>query len=169
MDLYLFRDYLGLYAPIILFILSLFVLRNMRSYLQFFVSGFILNNILNIILKLLIKEPRPSKDKKAIEIGVINGARISFDKFGMPSGHAQICGYFIIFITMVLNNPLITCLYLLISIISLFQRYLYNNHSILQLIIGFIIGCGVGYVTYKIGNKHIMGNIKMKMNENGPL
>ena len=169
MDLYLLRDYVGLYAPIILFILSLFLLRNMTTYLQFFVSGFILNNILNIILKLAIKEPRPSKDQKAIEIGVVNGARIGFDKFGMPSGHAQNCGYCVSFITMTLNNPFITCLYLLISVISLFQRYLYNNHSILQLVIGFIVGGSFGYVTYIFGNKYITGNIKMKMDENGPL
>lgn len=169
MDLYKLRDYIGLYAPLILFMLSLFFLRNMKTYLQFFVSGFILNNILNIILKLALKEPRPSKDQKAIEIGVVNGARIGFDKFGMPSGHAQNCGYCIVFITMTLNDPFITALYSLISVISLFQRYLYNNHTILQLIIGFTVGGGFGYLTFIIGNKYITGNIKMKMDENGPL
>jgi membrane-associated phospholipid phosphatase len=169
MDFYQFRDYIGLYAPFILFVLSLFLLRNMKIYLSVFVLGFILNNILNIILKLAIKEPRPLKDEKAIEIGVVNGVRIGFDKFGMPSGHAQNCGYCITFITMSLNNPFITTLYSLISLISLFQRYLYNNHTILQLTTGFIVGGGFGYLTYLIGHKYIMGNIKMKMDENGPL
>lgn len=169
MDLYRLRDYIGLYAPIILFVLSLFLLRNMTTYLQFFVCGFILNNILNIILKLIIKEPRPSKDQKAIEIGVVNGARIGFDKFGMPSGHAQNCGFCITFITMVLNNPFITGLYLFISVISLFQRYLYNNHTILQLVTGFTVGVSFGYLIYIFGNKYITGNLKMKMDENGPL
>ncbi len=169
MDLYLLRDYIGVYAPIILFILSLFLLRNMTTYLYFFISGFILNNILNILLKLAIKEPRPSKDQKAIEIGVVNGIRIGFDNFGMPSSHAQNCSYCILFITMTLKSSFITCLYSSISVISLFQRYLYNNHSILQLAIGFIIGGGVGYLTYIIGNKFITGNIDMKMDENGPL
>jgi membrane-associated phospholipid phosphatase len=169
MDLYQFRDYIGLYAPIILFFLSLFLLRNMSTYLQFFVSGFILNNILNIILKLVFKEPRPTKDQKAIEIGVVNGTRIGFDNFGMPSGHAQNCGYCLAFITMTLNDPFITSLYSLIAVISLFQRYLYNNHTILQLIIGFITGGGFGYLLYILGNKYITGNTKMKMDENGPL
>lgn len=168
MDLYKLRDYVGLYAPVILFILSLFLLRNMRTYLQFFVYGFILNNILNIILKLAIKEPRPEKDQKAIEIGITNGVRIGFDKFGMPSGHAQNCGYCVSFITLTLNNPFITCLYSLISTISLFQRYLYNNHTFLQLIVGFTVGGSFGYLTYIIGNKYITGNIKMKLDENGP-
>jgi len=169
MNIYLLIDYIGEYAPIILFLLSLFLLRNMKTYLQFFVSGFILNNILNILLKLAIKEPRPSNNQKAIEVGVINGARIGFDNFGMPSGHAQNCGYCFTFITMVINNPFITALYLIISVISLFQRYLCNNHNILQLIIGFIVGIGFGILVYQLGNKFITGNIKMKKDDNGPL
>ena len=169
MESYLFIDYIGLYSPIILFILSLFLLRNMTIYLKFFLSGFILNNILNIILKLSIKEPRPSKDQKAIEVGIINGARIGFDKFGMPSGHAQNCGYCLSFITMAFNNPFITMIYSLISLVSLFQRYLYNNHTFLQLVTGFIVGLSFGYLTYIIGNKNITGNIKMKKDENAPL
>jgi len=166
MKLYLLLDYIGLYAPIILFILSIFFLRNMYKYFYFFVVGFIFNNILNIVLKLLIKEPRPTTDQKAIEIGIVNGARIGFDKFGMPSGHAQNCGYCLVFIIMTLNDHFITTLYLSISTISLFQRYLYNNHTILQLIIGVIIGTFFAYLTYNIANKYIMGNIKMKKDDN---
>ena len=51
MELYLLRDYIGLFAPIILLFLSLFLLRNKKKYLYLFFYGFILNNILNIILK----------------------------------------------------------------------------------------------------------------------
>lgn len=166
MDLYLFRDYIGLYSPIILFGLSVFLLRNMTTYLQYFIFGFIFNNILNIILKLAIKEPRPTQDQKAIEIGITNGARISFDKFGMPSGHAQTCGYCLSFIALTLHHPYIITLYLIITSISLFQRYSYNNHTILQLIIGIIIGIFCGYLVYTFANKTIGGNIKMKKDDN---
>ena len=157
MDLYLLRDYIGLYAPVILFFLTLLLLRNMRNYLQFFVIGFILNNILNIILKIAIKDARPNNEQKTIEIGVVNGARIGFDKFGMPSGHAQNCGYCSSFITLVLNDPFITTL------------YLYGNHSLLQLAVGLFIGIWFGYLTYLLGNKYIMGNIKMRKDDNAPL
>jgi membrane-associated phospholipid phosphatase len=169
MELYLIRDYIGMLAPAILFILSLFLLRNMKIYLRFFVFGFILNNILIVILKLAIKEPRPTEEQKAIEIGIVNGARISFDKFGMPSGHAQNCSFCLAFITMVLNNPYITGLYTIITFNSLFQRYLYNNHTILQLIVGSIVGTIFGYIIYTIANKNIMGNIKMKKDDDAPL
>lgn len=172
MELYLLRllrDYIGALAPLILLLLSLFLLRNKTTYLQFFVGGFILNNILNILLKLFIKEPRPDKDQKIIEIAVANGNRISFDKFGMPSGHAQNNAYCLMFLTLALNDPFITGLYLIFTIISLFQRYLYNNHTILQLIVGFIIGTIIGYIFYWISNKYITGNIQMKKDDNGPL
>ena len=56
MKLHLFIDYIGLYAPIILFILSIFFLRNTTKYLSFFIIGFIFNNILNIILKLELRK-----------------------------------------------------------------------------------------------------------------
>jgi membrane-associated phospholipid phosphatase len=166
MELYLLRDYIGLFAPIILFFLSLFLLRNNKKYLYFFFYGFILNNILNIILKVAIKEPRPTTERKVIEIGIANEARISFDKFGMPSGHAQNCAYCLVFITMVLNDPFITAFYIVITFNTLFQRYLYNNHTILQLVIGSFIGLFFGYTIYTIANKNIMGNIKMKKDDN---
>ena len=169
MQIRLFFDYIGYYAPVILFILSLFFLRNMTRYLKFFVSGFILNNVLNIILKLCIKEARPTEDQKQIEIAISNGARIGFDKYGMPSGHAQNCAYCLFFIFMTIGNPFITTIYLLITLIALLQRHLYNNHTFLQLIIGLFIGSGFGYLTYLFGNKFIVGNIKMKRDDYGPL
>ena len=169
MQIQSFISYIGLYAPIILFILTLFLLRNKTRYLQFFVSGFILNNILNIILKLLIKEARPENDQKTIEIAVANGARVGFDKFGMPSGHAQNCGYCLFFIMMTTNSPLITNIYIIITLISIGQRYLYNNHTFLQLATGLAIGSSFGYLTYYLANKCITGNIKMKKDDDGPL
>lgn len=169
MDLHILKDYFGMLAPYFLILLTIFLLRNMKTYLQFFVYGIILNNILIVILKLAIKEPRPNTEEKAIEIGVINGARISFDKFGMPSGHAQNCSFCLAYITMVLNDPFVTGLYTIITLNSLFQRYLYNNHTILQLIVGIIIGTTFGYLMYVVANKNIMGNIKMKKDDNGPL
>lgn len=162
-------NYIGLYAPIILFFFTLFLLRNLKIYSLFFISGFFLNNILNILLKLIIKEPRPSKDIKILEIAVNNGIRVGFDKFGMPSGHAQNCGFCLCFIFFTLYNPFITFFYLFISIISLFQRYLFHNHTILQLFIGFIIGILFAYFTYFFANKTIVGNIQAKKDDDAPI
>ena len=45
------------------------------------------------------------------------------------------------------------------------QRYFYNNHTILQLIVGFMIGLFIGYLTYLFGSKQITGNIKTKKDD----
>ena len=158
-------DCLGMMAPGILFIISVLVLQNKMKYLQVYIIGSILNNILNAILKYAIKEPRPSRDLRILEIAIANEKRISFDKYGMPSGHAQNCGFNLAFITLVLNNSFITGLYLIISFISLYQRYKYSNHTILQLIVGFLIGLGFGYMMFYVGNKWIKGNLTMKFDD----
>ena len=158
------RDYIGVLAPIILFVLSLFLLRNKTTSLTFFIVGSILNNILNILLKFFIQEPRPIQHR-TVDIDIPNEKRVSFDKYGMPSGHAQNCGFAIVYITLTLNSPWITCLYLVISTISLLQRYLYNNHTILQLIVGLFIGSFMGYIMVEIAKTYIRGNIKMKKDD----
>jgi membrane-associated phospholipid phosphatase len=163
----LFFDYLGIYAPIILFFISILLLQNKTKYLQIYTFGFIFNIILNSILKYAIKEPRPSKSSRILEIGIPN-THFGFDNYGMPSGHAQTCGYSLAFITLVLNNPLITGLYLVFTFISLFQRFKYNNHTILQLIVGLAVGLGFGYLMYHVGNKWIKGDLKMKLDDNAP-
>ena len=153
MNVYLLRDYVGLYAPIILFFLTIFILRNTKSYLQFFVYGFIINNILNILLKITIKNPRPHNDDKSIDFGVINNKRMGYDKYGMPSAHSQNCSYCLFIIIMLINNLSITLLYLSITLMCLYQRYLYNNHTLLQLAIGYLLGMFVGYFVYINCNK----------------
>lgn len=164
----IFIMYIGLWAPVILFLLSLFLLFSLPNYFNFFLGGYILNIILNIVLKTIIKQPRPSPDKKLIEIGVINGHTFTLDKYGMPSGHAETCGFSLSFITLSLQNYYISLFYLIITIITLCERYIKKNHTILQLIVGFILGLIVGYITYLISFKYIQGNIKMKPDEHAP-
>ena len=168
LDIKLFLDYFGLVAPLVLLLISTFLLQNKVKYLQVYIVGFILNNVLNAILKYAIKEPRPSKDSRILEVAIANHRTFSHDQYGMPSGHAQNCGFSLAFVTLVLNNPLITGLYLVITAISLYQRYKYFNHTILQLIIGLIIGLLMGYLSYYVGNKWIKGDLKMRLDDFAP-
>ena len=87
----------------------------------------------------------------------------------MPSGHAQMTSFCFTFITMVLNNPYISTLFLLITIVSLFQRYLYNNHTILQLFVGTVIGLSFALLMYKIANIYIVGPTQIKKDDNAPI
>jgi membrane-associated phospholipid phosphatase len=165
----IFLDYIGLYAPIILIVSSLPLLRNKLTYLYYFIFGIIFNNIINILLKSIIQQPRPYNDQKTIEIALHNGIRVGYDKFGMPSGHAQNCGFAFAFITLTLSNWLVSSFFFIMSFISMFQRYLYNNHTITQLVIGFFLGIIIGYLTYIYTNKFVTGKLQFKPDDNGPL
>ena len=166
-DINIFLDYIGLSAYVILFLLSVFLLQNKIKYLQVFVVGFFLNIILNAILKYTIRSPRPPRDA-ALALDMSTKERFGFDKYGMPSGHAQNCAFCLAYITLVLNNPLITGIYLVITAISVYQRYKYSNHTALQLLIGLAIGLITGYLAYHIGNKWIKGNLKLRPDDYAP-
>lgn len=154
---------IGTTAPYTLFIISIFLLRNLKYYLFFYILGFSLNNLLNVSLKLLIKEPRPQDDTKFIEL---LGNRVGHDKYGMPSGHAQNCFFSLVFITLALNQPMITLFYVCISFISLVQRYEYNNHTLIQLFAGSIVGILFAYLIYFFSGKYILGKVNGRKDDN---
>uniref|UniRef100_A0A6C0I7A0 Phosphatidic acid phosphatase type 2/haloperoxidase domain-containing protein n=1 Tax=viral metagenome TaxID=1070528 RepID=A0A6C0I7A0_9ZZZZ len=160
---------IGYLTPTIMLVITVLLLRNKINYLSFFLYGYIINIVINSLLKWFIKEPRPTNDWKILQLGITHNKRIGFDKYGMPSGHAQHCGFMLAFATLVFNSPLVTGLYSILSLICLYQRYLYQNHTLLQVIIGFVIGLGIGYLFYELGAKKLIGNIKMRPDDNGPL
>lgn len=160
---------LGVYAPSILAVSTIVILWSRATYLQFYIFGFIANLMLNTVLKLLIKEPRPENDARALEIGIANGRRISFDKYGMPSGHAQIATFITAFVALIVNNTYIIVIYFLLTLMTMCQRYIYNNHTIGQILIGAIVGAGMGVLTYILATNVITGEIAEKKDDDAPL
>ena len=136
----------GQYGPFILLFMSLYLLKNLNNYLFYFTFGYFLNILLNIVLKGLIQQPRPMDDEHLFNIAMNNGKRfimhngMPFDIFGMPSGHSQSVMYSTCFIFLVLKNIKITIFYLLISIITFYQRVIEKYHTVFQVIIGNIVG-----------------------------
>ncbi len=168
--LQMFGTYLGFFGPIILLLLTcgFLIISNKYIFLLFYFGGFVINVILNSVLKILIKEPRPSDDKHIFAMEVRNGNRISFDKFGMPSGHAQMAGYSIGFIYHIVKSSSIMNLYLVIALITMIQRFIFKNHTIMQLIVGFGIGIFIGFCTSYWANQKLVGNIRHKPDDNAP-
>ena len=159
----------GYLAPTIMLVVTLWILRNKMNYLKFFFYGYVINIVVNSLLKWFLKEPRPVNDWKILQLGITHTKRIGFDKYGMPSGHAQHCGFMLVFITLVCESPLLTGSYSILSFICLYQRYLYQNHTLLQIVVGFGVGLGVGYLFYELGAKNLIGNIKRRPDDNAPL
>ncbi len=72
------------------------------------------------------------------------------DKYGMPSGHAVKCFYTTAFMYMVFSNHLIPLVLLIISLLTLEQRYRYHNHTLSQLFVGTVYGSLVGIIVFWI-------------------
>jgi len=160
---------IGYSAPGILLVSTIFLLRNKTKYLKYFVAGWFFNSILNSLLKYIFKEPRPTNDWEVLKIGITHKKRFGYERYGMPSGHAQHCGYVLVFVTLVLNSPWITGIYSIFTIICMYQRYLYENHTIKQVVVGLLIGLGTGYLLYEVATKKLIGNLKMRPDDDGPI
>jgi len=165
-------DKIGSIGPFLLFGFSLYLLRNKHSLLMYYLYGSFLNAVLNIILKGLIKQPRPTEDPDLFKIALKHSNRIKFvngfpyDIFGMPSGHAQSAFYSIFFIYLVFDNSYVTSFYLLIGFIILYQRVAFNHHTILQVIVGIIVGLLFAFFIYYMSQRHLTGKLTPKKDDN---
>ena len=158
----------GYAAPVLMVMSSILLLRNKRKYMNYLIFGYVLCDILNILLRFVLKEPRPTNDWKLLQLGITHSKRFSFDIYGMPSGNAQSCGFLLVFTALVLNDPLVTGIYTILTLITMYQKYLYENHSIKQVVVGLFIGLVFGYLFYQIATNNIIGNIKRRPDDDGP-
>jgi len=165
-------DTIGYFGPQILAVISVFLLMNKTTLLTIYFIGFIINSFLNIILKGVIKEPRPSEDKHLFNIWLNNEMKTDrhwYDRFGMPSGHAESVFYSTVFIFLALKNVNLTVLYLIISANTLYQRVKYKNHTVSQVIVGSIIGAVLASFFYYYSKVILKGKMKLKPDDNAPL
>jgi membrane-associated phospholipid phosphatase len=166
--------YIGGYGPFILILCSIYLLRKKETLLFYYLIGIFLNSILNLILKSIIKQPRPNEDSKKFELALKqykntfnNG--IPFEIFGMPSGHAQSALFSTTFIYLSLRNKNILWFFLVISLITIFQRVQFGYHFISQVIMGSIIGIVFSYYIYYLVQDKLKGKIREKKDDYGPI
>jgi len=165
----------GAYGPVILYFLSIYLLWNQHNLFFYYNVGIFVNAILNLILKGLIQEPRPSEDPKTFRLALSHGKRFLFkdgiphDIFGMPSGHAQSAFFSTLFIYLSFRKTNLVYIYLFISMLIMAQRVIYNYHTILQVMIGAVIGSGFGYFVYLLAREKIKGHITEKSDDFGPI
>jgi membrane-associated phospholipid phosphatase len=161
-------DTIGYLGPQLLFFSSIYFLFDKLTFLSVYFVGFFLNILLNVILKSLIQEPRPTEDKRLFNLELLNKKRIGHDRYGMPSGHAEGVFYSTAFIFLTLKNKWIGLSYLLISLITSYQRVEYKNHTFKQVLIGGIIGTFMGFFFYYYGKHILKGRLREKPDDNAP-
>ena len=166
---------IGTSGPLVLFIYSLHLLWKKNNLFYYYVCGFFLCTILNLVLKGIIKEPRPSEDPKLFNIALKHSIRFRFvngyphDIFGMPSGHAQLVFFSTFFIYLALKNIKITIIYLLVSLLTIYQRVLFKDHTVLQVFAGALVGILFGGFIYFMARQKIMGKLRAKPDDKGPI
>jgi membrane-associated phospholipid phosphatase len=161
-------DSVGFFGPQILFFSSVYLLFNKWTSLSVYFIGFFINIMLNVVLKALIQEPRPSEDNRLFNLQILSGKRIGHDRYGMPSGHAEGVFYSTAFIFLILKDKRIGVGYLIISLITLYQRLKYKNHTFEQVIAGAIIGAFMGLFFYYYRSNLLKGILKMKDDDDAP-
>lgn len=143
-------------GPYIMILYSIGLLFSKPNMLFYFIVGICLSFIVNNILKGIIKQPRPKFNTKEVSIALQTSAVryiLGYDIYGMPSGHAQTSFFITTFIYLVTRQVLITFFMILLSIMVMFQRVIYNEHTISQVLVGSIIGILFGFFVYHTGNR----------------
>ena len=139
-------DYVGYQGPSINSFLTFFSLLEKPPFLFMFMLGSILNYELNNILKNWIKEPRPNNPLPYIDDHLIKGAQI----YGMPSGHAQIISFTIVFMILTKRPAYLILFSFFIGMLTLIQRWKYRRHTIEQLFGGVCVGSFFVYFIFWI-------------------
>lgn len=166
---------LGTYGPIILILLSWYLLWDNKNLFFYFNVGLIINSVLNTILKGFIQESRPMFDSKKIKLMATHTKEyffqngIPFDIYGMPSGHAQAAFFVTCFVYLSLKHINLLYLYIGFSLIICYQRVKYKFHSISQVIVGAIVGASFAYLVYQLAREKIKGKIREKPDDDGPI
>lgn len=182
-------DFIGNYGPLFLILISSILLYyfNKYNYLSYYLLGVFISTFINIVLKIIIQEPRPNDMKhinvfrKKVEYIMKRENGLPFHLFGMPSGHVQNVFYTTVFIFLsfyknikhsIIENTkqkkywfIFIFFYLIICIIVFYQRIKWSYHTIFQCIIGFIIGSLIGFLMYKAINKKIKGFVDNKLDD----
>lgn len=147
----------------------LFKIGNVNA-LGYYSLGSLICILVNIILKTLIKEPRPKEDEADFNFLIQNNKRVSYDKFGMPSGHSQFMFFTLVFMAYVMHGYkyywwLMTC-FTLLTINTVLQRIRSNNHTVKQVVVGSIIGIIFGIGTYYVTKSKLKGKMSPKEDDN---
>ena len=159
-------------GPIILIFANIFAMFKKVHFQFYYVLFTLISALLNAVLKPIFKHPRPSIDEETFRAVLKRNERFIkrhghlYDIFGMPSGHMQSVIYSTLFNYLVFHNSQMTSVFLLISLITMIQRVVYNHHTFLQVIIGGCIGVMVACVAYYLARNNVAGNFSIKPDDN---
>jgi membrane-associated phospholipid phosphatase len=145
---------LGYQGPNILLILILVAIYHKHKHTPYaFLAAVLLwqysSHLINVAIKNYYKAPRPNNLPLKEKVTFKNFMTIHRN-FGLPSGHAQAMWSQLVFIVLYFRSPLLTTIAALQTGLTLAQRFLTGEHSLVQLLAGSLLGIGIGLIFYNI-------------------
>jgi membrane-associated phospholipid phosphatase len=165
----------GTFGPQILLVQSMYLLWNNHNLFFYYTVGIFMDFILNLVLKGLFQQPRPSEDPKMFELALKHGKRFIFkdgmpyDIFGIPSGHSQSSFFSTTFVYLSLRKMNVLYIQIIVTLLTITQRVVYKHHTILQVIAGAFVGIIFGYFFNYLATQKIKGLITEKPDDYGPI
>lgn len=144
-------DIIGFIGPIIIFCISIIKLYKRQPYLIGYLLFFAGNIIVNSILKVNIKQERPTGGQS-----VINEPYTGVHKFGMPSSHSQSVFYSMTYLYLTKHEPNTLLIEMFISALTIYQRWNYRQHTVEQLGVGAIIGIMMGFLAEFMTKQYVI-------------
>ena len=129
----------GFNMPVVSFLLAVSYLLFKNGNIENFIFFFVVSLLINITLKLTIKQPRPINSNYD---GTIPG-----DSYGMPSGHAQTVAFVFLYLYFLYPENIALLITALISIyITARQRLYCHKHTPLQVNAGIFVGALLAFI-----------------------
>jgi len=143
--------FIGFFSGRIIFalILCIFIYSNRFFWIWIYILLYWFNHQLILFLQKTWKDPRPLNGKQFIESEFNNS-----EAYGMPSGHTQTVCFSLVFFYMITRSIPWLLIMLFIAICTISQRLIYRKHTVLQVIVGGIIGSSLGYGSYFLINDY---------------
>jgi len=135
----------GYFGDTISFFIICILIFNKFIFFIFYIIFFIINIYINNYLTNKIKQKNPPHPIKFLESDTFSKKR-----YGMPSFHSQNIFFSIGYVYFILNNFIWRVVLLLIGFFVIYERYVFRDHTMEQLIYGALLGLILGYIFYFI-------------------
>ena len=143
----IYLDWIGYTGPIITMMSNIYALWIQPSYLIGYILFLFMNSIVNKMIKNIYKEPRPLNGVELETVNIFNLGGIK-DIYGMPSGHTQTVAFSLAYLYFVQEKIYITLFHSCILGLTIFQRWNYRKHTLMQLAVGVLVGIVFGFFAY---------------------
>ena len=135
----------GYFGDKIVFLIICLLFLNQPKFFISYIFFSIINIIINKYLINVIKEKNPSNPIKFLASDTFSKHR-----YGMPSIHCQNIFFSIMYSYLILKQWLLLLITGIIGIIVIYERYIFRDHTMGQLIYGALLGLIIGYISYFI-------------------